>query len=96
MERAREYKENPGKGSSTQRQEKASNKDREPVNQSRDDNQYNDGEEGNIDDFIEILAQHQKECEVNGKYVEAEMAKNRIAELKANKKSKQLDEILIR
>lgn len=41
------------------------------------------GEEDNIDDFIEILAQHQKECENNGKYVEAEMAKNWIAELKA-------------
>jgi hypothetical protein len=27
MERAREYKENPGKGGSTQRQEKASTKD---------------------------------------------------------------------
>jgi len=57
MERAREYKENPGKGSSTQRQEKASTWDWEQVNQAQDDNQYNE-EEGNIDDFIEILAQH--------------------------------------
>lgn len=54
------------------------------------------GEEDNIDDFIEILAQHQKECENNGKYVEAEMAKNRIAELKTQKKQKQLDELNIR
>jgi len=42
--------------------------------------------EGNIEEFIEILLEHQKECENNGKYVEAEMAKNRIAELKATQK----------
>lgn len=30
----------------------------------------------------EILEEHRKNCENEGKYVEAEMAKNRIAELK--------------
>jgi len=59
MDWAKEYKENPQKGQSTQRQDKGNNRDWEPVNQTHDENQYNDEEgEGNIDDFIEILAQH--------------------------------------
>jgi hypothetical protein len=29
-----------------------------------------------------VLEEHRNTCEVEGKYVEAEMAKNRIAELK--------------
>ena len=36
----------------------------------------------NLEGFIEILSQHQKKCEEEGKYVEAEMAMNRIKELK--------------
>lgn len=36
----------------------------------------------NIEEFLEILEEHQKNCEAEGKYVEAEMAKNRIVELK--------------
>lgn len=43
--------------------------------------------EGNIDaanikDFINVLTEHRNQCEASGKYVEAEMASNRIAELK--------------
>jgi len=45
----------------------------------------------NIEDFIGVLHEHMKSCEHDGKYVEAEMSKNRIAELKLkdyeNKKS---------
>ena len=66
-----------------------------PKEQEGEQNPYEDGE-GNIDDFIEILTQHQKECEVKGKYVEAEMAKNRILELKEQKKQKDMDELNIR
>eukprot|EP00997_Jenningsia_sp_PLL12_P005780 NODE_2312_length_946_cov_95.160535_g1902_i0.p1 GENE.NODE_2312_length_946_cov_95.160535_g1902_i0~~NODE_2312_length_946_cov_95.160535_g1902_i0.p1 ORF type:complete len:61 (+),score=8.51 NODE_2312_length_946_cov_95.160535_g1902_i0:51-233(+) len=40
-----------------------------------------EGEE-NIQNFIEVLEEHRKQCETEGKYVDAEMAKNRIAELK--------------
>ena len=65
------------------------------MSQANDANQFNE-EEGNIDDFIELLAQHQKECEINGKYVEAEMAKNRISELKASKKNKMIEELAMR
>ncbi len=58
--------------------------------------------ESNVDEFIEILEQHRKKCEKEGKYVEAEMAKNRVSEIKAqeiqkfkdNLKSKQLSEKL--
>ena len=38
--------------------------------------------EENIQDFIAVLDEHRKQCEAEGKYVEAEMAKNRIEELK--------------
>lgn len=32
--------------------------------------------------FSAVLEEHRKQCEMEGKYVEAEMAKNRISELK--------------
>lgn len=92
MDRAKEYKDS-AKGPQSQKGERSRKQDREPVSQANDANNFNDEEEGNIDDFIELLVQHQKECEVNGKYVEAEMAKNRISELKSNKKKKQMDEL---
>ena len=44
--------------------------------------------EPNVDDFLEILEEHRRNCEKEGKFVEAEMAKNRIAELKAQEMSK--------
>jgi len=36
----------------------------------------------NIQDFIEAMENHRVTCEEEGRYVEAEMAKNRVAELK--------------
>jgi hypothetical protein len=47
------------------------------------DDLQNEPNADNIQDFIKILEDHRHTCEVEGKYVEAEMAKNRIAELKA-------------
>jgi hypothetical protein len=41
-----------------------------------------EGNQENIEDFIAVLEEHRKTCEMEGKYVEAEMAKNRITELK--------------
>ena len=52
--------------------------------------------EADIEEFIEILEEHCKNCEVEGKYVEAEMAKNRIKELKEQKKQMDLDELMTR
>ena len=37
----------------------------------------------NIREFIMVLEQHQHQCEQEGKYVEAEMAQNRVTELKS-------------
>ena len=48
-----------------------------------------------IQNLIEVLDEHRKTCEREGKYVEAEMAKNRIIELKLqdfNIKKKELQE----
>lgn len=52
--------------------------------------------EADIEEFIEILEEHCKNCENEGKYVEAEMAKNRIKELKEQKKQMDLEELLNR
>ena len=43
--------------------------------------------------FSAVLEEHRKQCEMEGKYVEAEMAKNRIEELKVqdyNRRREQL------
>jgi hypothetical protein len=52
--------------------------------------------EADIEEFIEILEEHCKNCEQEGKYVEAEMAKNRIKDLKEQKKQMDMDELLTR
>jgi len=62
------------------------------------DDQDKDQEEGeaDIEEFIDILEHHCSDCEKQGKYVEAEMAKNRIKELKEQKKQMDLDELQTR
>lgn len=52
--------------------------------------------EADVEEFIEILEEHCKNCEMEGKYVEAEMAKNRIKELKEQKKQMDFDELTTR
>ena len=47
----------------------------------------------NIQDFIKVLEQHRATCEVEGKYVEAEMALNRINELKIQDYERRLQEL---
>lgn len=61
----------------------------------KEENAQDEGE-ADIEEFIEILNEHCKQCEENGKYVEAEMAKNRIKELKEQKKQMDIDELLTR
>ena len=39
-------------------------------------------EDSAVQDFLQILEEHRKNCERQGKYVEAEIAKNRLEELK--------------
>ncbi len=39
-------------------------------------------ENGKIGDYLAVLEEHRRNCEREGNFVEAEMAKNRIEELK--------------
>lgn len=48
----------------------------------------NPEEEKELQDFLEILEEHRKNCERQGKYVEAEIAKNRIEELKLHEENR--------
>ena len=41
-----------------------------------------------VADFLEILEEHRKNCERQGKYVEAEIAKNRLDELKLHEENR--------
>lgn len=43
-----------------------------------------DGQSSAIQEFVEILEEHRRNCEQQGKYVEAEIAKNRLKELRAH------------
>lgn len=55
---------------------------------------YQEPNDENIGDFIKVLQEHMSKCEIEGNYVEAEMAKNRIAELKVQdyeRKKQELD-----
>ena len=48
-----------------------------------------DGQEDTaVQDFLEILEEHRKNCERQGKYVEAEIAKNRLDELKLHEENR--------
>ena len=41
-----------------------------------------------VQGFLEILEEHRKNCERQGKYVEAEIAKNRLEELKLHEENR--------
>lgn len=43
-------------------------------------------EDSAVADFLQILEEHRRNCERQGKYVEAEIAKNRLEELKVKTK----------
>lgn len=48
----------------------------------QEDQQPEEQQEIDLEDAIKMLMGHQKKWEEEGKYVEAEMAKNRVKELK--------------
>ena len=52
----------------------------------------NPTDDQSISDFIAVLQEHQFTCEQDAKYVEAEMAKNRIEELKGQLALRQIEE----
>lgn len=45
-------------------------------------------EDSAVQDFLQILEEHRKNCEQQGKYVEAEIAKNRLDELKIHEENR--------
>ncbi|CBN78299.1 conserved unknown protein [Ectocarpus siliculosus] len=45
-------------------------------------------EDSAVKDFLEILEEHRRNCERQGKYVEAEIAKNRLDELKLHEENR--------
>ena len=45
-------------------------------------------EDNAVQDFLQILEEHRKNCERQGKYVEAEIAKNRLEELKLHEENR--------
>ena len=47
-----------------------------------------DAEDSAVADFLQILEEHRKNCERQGKYVEAEIAKNRLEELKLHEENR--------
>ena len=51
-------------------------------------------EESAVADFLQILEEHRKNCERQGKYVEAEIAKNRLEELKMHEENRRKDCLL--
>jgi len=56
--------------------------------------QSDEANEENLDQFIQVLEEHRKQCENEGKYVEAEMAKNRINELKQQQSQREMEQLL--
>jgi len=50
-------------------------------------------QQGDLEEYIEILYDHQKTCQCAGKYVEAEMAKRRLSELRAELEKRNKDEM---
>jgi hypothetical protein len=48
-------------------------------------------EDSAVQDFLDILEEHRKNCENEGKYVEAEIAKNRLEELKLHEENRRVE-----
>merc|ERR1711990_826841 len=48
-----------------------------------------DNNEQSVQDFLRILEEHRAECEKNGKYVQAEIAKKRLDELREHEENRQ-------
>merc|ERR1711865_1175570 len=48
-----------------------------------------DNNEQSVQDFLRILEEHRAECEAQGKYVEAEIAKKRLDELHEHEENRQ-------
>ena len=54
-----------------------------------------DADDATLREFIAVLDAHRKECERECKYVEADIAKRRLAELRALAESREVDTCLL-
>ena len=72
-------------------------KQQEPQPQPQQQEQQQEQDEGiELEEAIELLKKHQLECEEDGRYVEAEMAMNRIKELKRQLEQQNKEDISMR
>jgi len=53
-------------------------------------------ENGKLEDYLAVLEEHIRNCEKEGKFAEAEMAKNRIEELKFQEAQRQLESLSVK
>ena len=53
-------------------------------------------ENGKVEDYLAVLEEHRRNCEREGNYVEAEMAKSRIDELKLQDGQRQMENLLLK
>lgn len=51
------------------------------------------GDENAIQDFLEVLEKHRLDCEREGKYEEAELARTRLAQLREHEENRRRDEL---
>lgn len=51
---------------------------------------------GKVEDYLAVLEEHRRNCEREGNFIEAEMAKNRIEELKLQEGQRQMENLLLK
>jgi hypothetical protein len=53
-------------------------------------------ENGKFEDYLAVLEEHRRNCEQEGNFVEADMAKNRIEELRVQESQRQLEQLMLK
>mgnify|MGYP001597288502 CR=1 FL=1 len=53
-------------------------------------------ENGKYEDYLAVLEEHRRSCERDGNFVEAEMAKNRIEELKVQEAQRSMENLFLK
>ena len=49
-----------------------------------------------FEDYLQVLIEHQRTCEREGNFVEADVAKSRIEELKVQEAQRQIENLLLK
>ena len=53
-------------------------------------------EGGKFEDYLQVLIEHQRNCEREGNFAEAEVAKSRIEELKVQEAQRSMENLLLK